>query len=412
MRATFRAVLLGLACGLVALNAAADEKGAGKAEKGGEPATVAGFYIEHGGVLHVFYRTNDGDILEMYRSHKGEGTRDWTSRNLMTDAKAPKAGSNPSAYFLKGRVGEDPSQHVIYRGSDNQIHELFLAPKGEKWANRNLSEEAKAPKAAGDPCGFVSEHSPVQHVFFRTADGAVCDLFRPENEKTWKMNDLTAEAKAPKAAGDPWAYLEAGSKVGTHSAVEHVVYRGEDGQIQELFLGSGQNKWGHNNLSREAKAPKATGDPCAYVRQEDNIQHVFFRGEDGGIYDLFRNRDGADKAWHVNNVATEAKAPRAGGDPFCYLDGATQHVVYRTEDEGICELFLAPKQDKWKFSNLTAEAKAPKATGDPTGFTVPDGHTQHVFFLTSEGSVFELYNKPEGTEKGWHGRNLTTGKKP
>jgi hypothetical protein len=412
MRAIALVALAGLTLGLVPLSTPADDKPAARtvatADTGKEPVTVAAYAVDN--VLHVFYRNNDGDILELYRGRKAEGTKDWASKNLMVETKAPKAASNPSAYFAKGNLGliENATQHVLYRGTDDQIHELLLAPKAEKWEHRNVSADAKAPKAAGDPFGFLSETPLVQHVFFRTADGAIADLFRAQDEKTWRFNDLTAEAKAPRAAGDPCAYQEGGTVPG-RAGTQHVLYRGDDSQIQELFLGSGQSKWGHNNLSREAKAPKAVGDPAAYVWQTDNVLHVFFRGEDGGVYDLYRIRDGDNKAWRANNLTTEAKSSKAAGDPFCYLDGTTQHVLYRGDNDQIHELFLAAKQDKWKSNNISAEAKAPKASGDPSGFAIAD--VQHVFFPTTDG-VYELSNDPKGTERGWHGHSIMPGKKP
>ena len=82
----------------------------------------------------MFYRDTDGQIAELFR---GPGQK-WSFTNLSTQTKAPKAASDPAAYFLNG------AQHVAYRGSNGHIQELFMPPQGT-WAHTDLSNMAKAP---------------------------------------------------------------------------------------------------------------------------------------------------------------------------------------------------------------------------------------------------------------------------
>jgi hypothetical protein len=102
------------------------------------------------------------------------------------------------------------------------------------------------------------------------------------------------------AVGVPAAYT-----TGSNNDTQHVVYRGEDGHIHELFAG---DTWQENNISALANAPKAVGNPAAYTTGSNNdTQHVVYRGEDGHIHELF-----AGDTWQENNISALANAPKAG----------------------------------------------------------------------------------------------------
>lgn len=398
----------------------ADKEPLGKEAEMDRASDLAAYLAEDGSTLNVFSRNAEGAILELFRKAGKGDDKVWHSNDLTAEAKAPKAASGPSAYSTKKRVGKSISHHVLYRSSDNQIHELYRSADG-KWEHNNLSAATKAPKAAGHPAAFFSDDPAVHHVVYRTAEGALIDLSRAnEADAKWLFNDLTADAKAPKAAGNPCGYLERAGTV-TTTTTHHVLYRGEDGHIHELWVGDKPGKWQHNDLTAEAKGPKAAGDPCAYPEQKDDVQHVFYRTSEGAIIDLHRNRAKADdNKWHSNDLTAEAKAKaaKAAGNPGAYLEqtgkvktAVSQHVVYRGEDSQVQELYLRPKQDRWMHNNLSTAGKAPKAADDPKGFA--EGDIQHVFYRTSTGDVYELYYIGEGDDPGWHSHNLTKAvKKP
>jgi hypothetical protein len=47
--------------------------------------------------------------------------------------------------------------------------------------------------------------------------------------------------------------------------------------------------WHHNNLTHAASAPTAIGDPAGYTWDVDKTQHVVYRGNDGDIHELWFN---------------------------------------------------------------------------------------------------------------------------
>ncbi len=95
--------------------------------------------------------------------------------------------------------------------------------------------------------------------------------------------------------------------------------------------------WHHNNLTWAASAPGAVGDPAGYTWDVDNTQHVVYRGWDSHIHELWFNG-----AWHHNDLTWAAGAPGAVGDPAGYTWDVdrTQHVVYRGGDSHIHELWF------------------------------------------------------------------------
>jgi catechol 2,3-dioxygenase-like lactoylglutathione lyase family enzyme len=296
--------------------------------------------------------------------------------------------------------------HVFYRGTDDGIHELFRTADG-KWVHNDVTAMAKAPKAAGDPSGYAEEGNKTQHVIYRTGEGGLVEMFSKQGDAAgWRMRDLTMEVKAPKAAGDPNAFYWRGTKS------QHVLYRSEDDGIQELFLDP-EGHWQHNDLTAITKAPKAAGNPFGYVEEGNKTEHVVFRTEAGAIVELFAKYRETN-AWHMDDLSKVANAPKAAGDPTGYslnestLRGiTTQHVFFRGEDGNVHELYQGGPEKKWAHNDVTAEAKGPKAVTDPATYALEANRTQHVVYRTEDHKVFELYNIPDGPMHGWHANDLS-----
>jgi len=357
-------------------------------------------YVLGDNTQHVFYRDKDGAIIEL--SFK-QGDPSWRMKDLTAEAKAPKSASNPSAYFMK------KTQHVVYRGDDGQIHELYWAPDPGRWGHTNLSMETKAPKAVGNPSGFARDDNSTQHVVFRTSNDDICELFSETSGGTqrWNSKDLTAEAKAPKAAGCPCGYFLSGLKT------QHVVYRDKEGQIHQLYFAQNPASWFHTDVSATVKAPKAAEDPSAFTRDDDKSQHIVFRTAGGDVYEMRHVVSETGKGWQGKDLTAEASAPKAEGRPCAFFlsDLKTEHVVYRDKEGQIHELYRGKDSGRGQHNNLSALTKAPKAAGDPTGYPMSKDNTTHVVYLTTDNSIQELFHVSKGDKEGWHAANLTAGLK-
>jgi hypothetical protein len=373
----------------------ADDKDTGKAEAGAVAVCV------QDGVQRVIYRDAAGDVRQ-YSRLQGAGTA-WRPDNLTADAKAPKAAGTPAGYVF------GTAQHVVYRGVDDQVHELYFSAEEKKWSHADISAGAKAPKAAGDPTGYIL--GDTQHVVYRGHEGEVIELFNTQGGNGWTQNNLTAGAMAPRAAGNPTGYILKDNLFAKSKNTQHVIYRGGDDQVHELYFSAKEGKWQHSNLTAATKAPKAAGDPAGYVF--DTVQHVIYRGVDAQVHELyFSAKEGK---WLSNNLTAAAKALMAAGNPAGYIlednliagSKNTQHVVYRGVDDQVHELYFSTKEGKWQHSNLTAAAKAPMAAGDPAGYALKS--SQHVVYRVAGGDGVELFNQGDGN--GWRLNTLPVGQK-
>ncbi|WP_239335258.1 trypsin-like serine protease, partial [Frankia sp. CiP3] len=145
-------------------------------------------------------------------------------------------------------------------------------------ARADLTTLTGAPRAAGNPAGYVFDAKRTQHVNYRGTDDHVHELRSRENG--WEHTDLTTEAAgAPPATGDPVGY------VFSAESTQHVNYRSADGHIHELWWRKGH--WHHTDLTTTAGAPPATGDPVGYVFSAESGRHVNYRSADGHIHELW-----------------------------------------------------------------------------------------------------------------------------
>ncbi|MET9914973.1 hypothetical protein ABZZ74_51440 [Streptomyces sp. NPDC006476] len=66
---------------------------------------------------------------------------------------------------------------------------------------------------------------------------------------------------------------------------QHVVYRGGDGRIHELWF---NGQWNYNDLtSASGGVPVAVGKPTGYTWSVDKTEHVVYRRADGHIQELY-----------------------------------------------------------------------------------------------------------------------------
>jgi hypothetical protein len=249
----------------------------------------------------------------------------WHHNDITAAAGAPAASGIASGYMFPAQG----TQHVVYRGIDQHIHELWWASDG--WHHNDLSASTGAPAAAGAPDGYMFVAQGTQHVVYRGGDEHIHELWWGSDG--WQHNDLTAAAAggAPLAAGNPNGYMFANQRT------QHVVYRGGDQHIHELWWAS--DGWHHNDLTAAAPgAPTTAGAPNGYMFVAQGTQHVVYRGGDQHIHELWWASDG----WHHNDLTgASGGSPVAAGNPSGYMFPAqgTQHVVYPGTDEHIHELW-------------------------------------------------------------------------
>jgi Trypsin len=322
------------------------------------------------GVHNIAYRDTAGQLHELWRDALGTtGTT-----NLTANAGAPLATGNPFAYVDTSRNTEI----LLFRGGDGTVRSLYwsLGPVGHD----NLSGTAEAPPAAGDPVGYYAAAYDVHNVIYRTGDGHLHSLYWVGVTPVIYGGNLTGTIAAPPAAGEPAAFINA-------AGVNIVVYRSVDGEILGLYWADGPS--GLDNLSGFAGTPPAAGDPVAYYTAHDDTHQVVYLGSDGHLWELYWAGVAPVVGW---DLTAAAGAPAAVGTPAAYYSAGThtKHVVYRAADGGLHELWWVPGGGAPAHVDLTAAYGAPPAADDPAAFTVEGPNTQHVTYRGTDERIYEV----------------------
>ena len=344
----------------------------------------------------MVYRGTDHHIHELWWNSAGWHTKDLTKAAAGHPASptgAVAAAGDPAGYVFDAQA----TQHVVYRGTDHHVHELWWNSAGwhgndlTKAAARHPASPTGAVAAAGDPAGYVFDAQATQHVVYRGTDNHIHQLWW--NTAGWHISDLTMATHAAPAAGDPAGYVS-----DADGASQHVVYRGTDNHIHQLWWNTAG--WHISDLTTATGAAPAAGDPAGYVFDARATQHVVYRGTDNHIHQLWWNTAG----WHTNDLTMAAHAAPAAGDPAGYVFNAraTQHVVYRGTDNHIHQLWW--DITGWHISDVSAATGAvavpgqpivptgaATAVGDPAGY-VFDAHggSQHVLYRGFDDRIGQL----------------------
>ena len=146
------------------------------ASAAGDPA---GYGFQARATQHVIYRGTDNHIHQLWSD-----TADWYTDDLTEATHAAPADGDPAGYVFDGRV----TQHVIYRGTDNHIHQLWRDVTGWYISDVSAATGpvvgpgqpmtlTSAVTAVGNPAGYAYEaHGGSQHVLYRGFDDCIHQL--------------------------------------------------------------------------------------------------------------------------------------------------------------------------------------------------------------------------------------------
>lgn len=338
---------------------------------------------------HVIYQgftPEGGETGHLHELHWDEDSDAWHDKDLTSEVGAPPATSSPAAYAF----ATQGSQHVLYVGElfDGHVHELWW-DEDDGWNHHDLTGATGAALTLTIPAGYEFHGEGTQHVVYQSQNNHIWELWW-QSDSGWHSGDVTATVGAPPAGGPPTGY----AFEGLHT--QHVFYKGQDSHIHELWWDAPGNE--HLDLTALTGAPPASGDPSGYVFRPQGTQHVDYRGVDGHVHELWwRYRDG----WHHNDLTDATGAPPAdqamkpvgyGFDPSALQPVATQHVDYVGTDGHVHELWWDPSG--WHHNDLTLATAAPAAISDTAAYVFTEQSSQHVFFTSDDHHVIELVWTP------------------
>ena len=289
---------------------------------------------------HVFFIGTDKHVYELYVT-AGAG---WIYNDLTALARA--VPPNPTTALDGYRLSDD-SKHVNFIGTDNHVHELYIA-RGGRWVDNDLTALAGAvpPVVTSALHGYrLSDDS--EHVFFIGTDNHVHELYLTRGA-AWVDNDLTTLAGA--VPPTPASALD-GYRLSDDS--KHVNFIGTDNHVHELYIHAGA-AWVDNDLTSEAGAvPPTPASALDGYRLSDDSQHVFFIGTDNHVHELYIV---AGAAWVDIDLTTLAGAvpptPTTAIDGY-RLSNDSKHVNYIGTDNHVHELYFTAGAG-WVDNDLTA----------------------------------------------------------
>jgi hypothetical protein len=265
----------------------------------------------------ALYRGTDSHVYSMY----------WNTGAVGYDALSRYAGAPTATTNPVGWVNPNNTTHVVYRTSSGRLHALYWYGQAPV-SGENISPAGSVLAANSDPVGYANTRTNENIVVYRGTDNHVRTLYW--NTGAVGHEDLSGYAGTANAVGEPAAYYRA------NDDSHQIAYRGSDNQLYELWWNGGAPVQGWS-LTAAAGAPPAASDPTAYYSASTNTKHVVYRSSDNHLHEIVWAPGGAVS--HAD-LTLEAGAPLAAGQPsaFSVESQRTQHVVYRGSDNQVHEI--------------------------------------------------------------------------
>ncbi|MFN0138996.1 MAG: hypothetical protein ACKVQW_02770 [Pyrinomonadaceae bacterium] len=352
----------------------------------GPPASVA----LASGETKTVYRDGDGMLWEMWT----QPDRTVGYRKLTEAAQAAHASGDASMFL-------NPNTQVpiaLHRGDDGHVHSIYWAPGEIKSERLSASAQPPAPKAATDtvPTGHYSPTENTTYVVYRDTDNNIQTLYWKDDEAATHSDGayINVNEGWPLAQGNPSSYVDAEDR-------NHIVYRGMDNEIHCLYWRP-IDSVGLDNLSAVAEAPLAAGDPVSYFIPSHpygenfssvaySVHQSTYRSVDGDLIELWWV--GSERV-NYGNLTQVANGPKAVADPYAYYDPVTntKHVFYFAEDEHLHELWWYPGTTAPQDVDITIGALAPPAgKARPFAFVTQNPNRQHVVYRGTDNQFHEIH---------------------
>jgi hypothetical protein len=326
----------------------------------------------------------DGTLHELWRNTSPTTEGSWGYTPLTESAGAPAA--HPQSPLGAYAFDEEGTQHVVYVGTDLNVHELWWDPSG--WHHNPLTETGGVPVKAGTVgYAFFAE----QQVLYLGTDNHVHLLHWKQG---WQDQDLTPNGGPAAPGAVPAAYASAADQ-----AIHLIYLAGQsttgEGPVYELSRDSAGN-WTPSAypLTAAAEAPPAAigGRLSGYSFDARASRHVIYPGVDGHLREL-RWQDGAWQPYvpATNDLIAQANSPamRAGDSPsaFVFAPQRSERVVYVAGSGNVYELRRL-NATAWTALNLNGATAAPPASSSANSYVTFFGFPR-ITDLTSIGTPAE-----------------------
>jgi hypothetical protein len=278
-------------------------------------------------VLFIYYRDTVGSLFVMYY-----GWDEYFTGWKRSELACPAVASDLSAYSL------GVNRFVVYRDTQDHVQFVYFTYAGVNASAASVLDLTKTlslTTAVGNVV-LALAHEVVTSidlaVVYRSQDGslqlALCSSSVYTNPIKWRA----AAVPGPAAAGELAVWVEGPSKFdidfGGDGTWIHIAYRTSDDTVVEVWEDSAG--WHSRNVTAEANAPVAIGDPTAYRFDRAGVFVIAYECAPGGLCALQRTPTGNwTSAGPMPLVATNLAPTDAEqiNTPFFYEDDLSTFYV-------------------------------------------------------------------------------------
>jgi GH25 family lysozyme M1 (1,4-beta-N-acetylmuramidase) len=267
---------------------------------GGDPAAVIS-----AGTLCVYFRQGD-QVVQWVRNDPAQSAVISGGRGALHDPRALAVGSN---------------RYVGYWGTDNDWY--FLKGTAMSWAPPEavLTAAGLFPAnngATGQPALYADSDGAIHMVGRVFQEGHLVDA-KSDGAGGWTAEEVTDQARIidpnfPAATYSPFVYSD--------TSGHFIVFRAAGGDLWTLTLAPQAARFQSTNLTQASSAVACIGHPHAFVL--NGVAHVIYRGKDKLVYEIWL--DGL--TWKTRSVC----AVKAAADPVSAANATAASVVFRDVD--------------------------------------------------------------------------------
>lgn len=146
------------------------------------------YYTSHNDTHQIVYRSADGHLRELWWN-ANKPVQHW---DLTEATGAPPADSDASVYYSVGTN----TKHVVYRTRDGHLHDIFWTPGGTT-THVDITLMALAPPAVDKPTAFTVEQGNTSHVVYRGKDNQIHEIRWTMGTKQESGTENTVTKGAP-----------------------------------------------------------------------------------------------------------------------------------------------------------------------------------------------------------------------
>lgn len=214
------------------------------------------------GTIHIIYQGQDDQLHEILLDDTE------LTHYVTTGGENQKAAGRPLGFVRNGE------QNIIYRLQDNNLN--WMNYNGSEWIHTQITT-TDSSLAAGDP---TLHFWGTQHIVYRGFDDQLHELVL--DDTSWTPYQLTFGVSQQATGG------VIGFNTPFDSNAQVIVYRGIEGRLNTInFDGDGWNF----NAFELTFAPAAAADSRFSVHS-DGAYHLLYRGDDNRLNELVLNSEG------------------------------------------------------------------------------------------------------------------------